>query len=34
MISKRYHYGISFGVASNFYISVDPVYVGPLERYQ
>ena len=32
MISKRYHYVINFGVASNFYINLDPVYPGPSVR--
>ena len=34
MISKRCHYVINLGIVSNFYISVDRVYPGPLERYQ
>ena len=33
MISKRYYDVINFGTVSNFYISVDPVCPGPLERH-
>ena len=33
MISKKYHYVISFAIASNFYTSVDSVYPGLLERH-
>ena len=28
MISKRYYYVINFGIVSNFYMSVEPVYPG------
>ena len=34
MISERCHYVINFGIVSNFYISVDPVFPGPLKQYQ
>ena len=32
MISKGYHYVISIGIASNLYISVNPVYPGSCAR--
>ena len=28
MISKGYHYVNNFGIVSNFYIRIDPVYLG------
>ena len=32
MISRGYHYVIYFVIVSNFYISIDPVYPGSLQR--
>ena len=32
MISKGYHYVINFGIVSNFYISIGPVYSGSCAR--
>ena len=32
MISKGHHCVINLGIASNFYISVDPIYPGSLAK--
>ena len=32
MIINRYHYVINLGIASNFYIVIDPVYPGSCAR--
>ena len=32
MISKGHHYVINIGIASNFYIKIDPVYLGSCPR--
>ena len=32
LFSKVYHYVINLGIASNIYISIDPVYPGSCAR--
>ena len=32
MISKGHHYMINLGIASNFYINIDPAYPGSCAR--
>ena len=32
MISKGYYYVINIGIARNFYISIGPVYPGPVVK--